>query len=514
MYTTQRTVTIIGAGPSGLAAAYHLQQAGIDYQVIEASDIPGSSWRYVPDDFRLLQPLSEVEMPGLDQVISYLNKHEKANITPKTHLSRAQLLKVMATYAKIFNLNIQFNTAVTQVSKANDSFSIEMKQFAITALANFTYADLFKLKEFCKHHMPSNHLLFNKIKTINLAEKKWQSLPFYKKEVESLIAFLNDHNLSQLKDKLSDSNCLKHTQQIECDYTLVCAGPRTAERFPEKTLTKKPHHTHSRFFKQVTQPGKHLVVGSGLSAASIVETLKQTRFPLRGFTEKEIQTLKKIQLLSMKRDLSQLAVLQKIQAIDLSKNDWNNLAFTKKETNALINLLKYKGYTTLAKKISDNLTTSNVDIAWANRGDDAFFSASPQHDQQRLEQLKPSTAGVTNLPRLAGQEKNDSEVILTFGTGEEQQQHAESEYDKIIYATGYTRSFPYLTALLPDAGNDIPQHTAGNTNVDNLYLVGMPGKDGQPAVISDGSRDAARIAIIIQEKTAPKTTVAATPKIG
>src|ERR1051326_6488505 len=39
------TVTIVGAGITGIGAAYHLDRAGISYHILEAADDVGGVWR-------------------------------------------------------------------------------------------------------------------------------------------------------------------------------------------------------------------------------------------------------------------------------------------------------------------------------------------------------------------------------------------------------------------------------------------------------------------------------------
>ena len=47
--SSARAVGVIGAGGSGVAAATALQRAGIDFEVLEARDGVGGTWRYDPE---------------------------------------------------------------------------------------------------------------------------------------------------------------------------------------------------------------------------------------------------------------------------------------------------------------------------------------------------------------------------------------------------------------------------------------------------------------------------------
>jgi dimethylaniline monooxygenase (N-oxide forming) len=43
-----RRIAVVGAGGSGIAVATALQRAGLDFEVLEARDGVGGSWRYDP----------------------------------------------------------------------------------------------------------------------------------------------------------------------------------------------------------------------------------------------------------------------------------------------------------------------------------------------------------------------------------------------------------------------------------------------------------------------------------
>lgn len=78
---------VIGAGQSGLAAAYHLQKNDLEYLVLEASDQAAGSWPHYYDNLTLFSParyssLPEIHFPGdgnryptKNEVISYLTEY-------------------------------------------------------------------------------------------------------------------------------------------------------------------------------------------------------------------------------------------------------------------------------------------------------------------------------------------------------------------------------------------------------------------------------------------------------
>lgn len=56
---------IIGAGQSGLAAAYYLAKRGIDFVVLEANDRVGDNWRSRYDSLLLYSPARDDALPGM-----------------------------------------------------------------------------------------------------------------------------------------------------------------------------------------------------------------------------------------------------------------------------------------------------------------------------------------------------------------------------------------------------------------------------------------------------------------
>jgi len=59
---TGRRVLVVGAGPAGLSAAYHLARAGHDVTIREASDQPGGMMRYAIPRYRLPRDVLDAEI--------------------------------------------------------------------------------------------------------------------------------------------------------------------------------------------------------------------------------------------------------------------------------------------------------------------------------------------------------------------------------------------------------------------------------------------------------------------
>jgi putative flavoprotein involved in K+ transport len=82
-------VAVIGGGQAGLAVAYYLRRAGLDFRVFDAGDRPGGAWVHGWDSLRLFSPAAYSSLPGWpmppaardgyptrDEVIDYLSRYE------------------------------------------------------------------------------------------------------------------------------------------------------------------------------------------------------------------------------------------------------------------------------------------------------------------------------------------------------------------------------------------------------------------------------------------------------
>ncbi len=82
-------VVVIGGGQAGLAVAYYLRRAGLDFVVQDAEERPGGAWRHTWDSLRLFSPAGYSSLPGWpmppsrtkgfptrDEVVDYLSRYE------------------------------------------------------------------------------------------------------------------------------------------------------------------------------------------------------------------------------------------------------------------------------------------------------------------------------------------------------------------------------------------------------------------------------------------------------
>ena len=111
------SVIIVGAGPAGLAAGACVRQRGVRATIIEASDAPGTTWRNLYDRLHLHTVKQFSGLPGLPMPRSF----------PR-YPTRLQVVDYLSAYAKHFDLNIHYNSPVTQASRVADGWQITTPQ--------------------------------------------------------------------------------------------------------------------------------------------------------------------------------------------------------------------------------------------------------------------------------------------------------------------------------------------------------------------------------------------------
>ncbi|MGT0190790.1 ArsO family NAD(P)H-dependent flavin-containing monooxygenase [Burkholderia pyrrocinia] len=105
---TDIDVVVIGGGQAGLATAYFLRRAGLDYLVLDDQSTPGGAWRHGWDSLHLFSPAQWSSLPGWrmpvsrdkypsrNEVIDYLARYENRYDFPVRrpvhveHVSRVQ----------------------------------------------------------------------------------------------------------------------------------------------------------------------------------------------------------------------------------------------------------------------------------------------------------------------------------------------------------------------------------------------------------------------------------------
>jgi thioredoxin reductase (NADPH) len=107
-----RDVIIVGAGPSGLAAAIHAKQRNLDYQVIEQGVLVNSIFRFPPQMVFFTTP-ELLEIGGLP----FMSPYEKP--------TRAEALNYYRKVVDKFDLLIAYEETVMSISREDDVFAIE-----------------------------------------------------------------------------------------------------------------------------------------------------------------------------------------------------------------------------------------------------------------------------------------------------------------------------------------------------------------------------------------------------
>src|SRR5262245_25873305 len=109
-----RDVLIIGAGPSGLAAAIHAKQHNLDYQVLEQGVLVNSIYRFPPQMVFFTTP-ELLEIGGLP----FMSPYEKP--------TRAEALNYYRKVVDKFDLLIACEETVMSISREDDVFAIETR---------------------------------------------------------------------------------------------------------------------------------------------------------------------------------------------------------------------------------------------------------------------------------------------------------------------------------------------------------------------------------------------------
>ena len=98
---------IIGGGQAGLSTSYFLCQKGHEHLVLERASQAGSVWRNDRwDSFTLLTPNWSIKLPGM----TYSGNN------PDGFMTRAELVAYFEKYIENFELPVQYNTSVTEVT--------------------------------------------------------------------------------------------------------------------------------------------------------------------------------------------------------------------------------------------------------------------------------------------------------------------------------------------------------------------------------------------------------------
>jgi cation diffusion facilitator CzcD-associated flavoprotein CzcO len=107
-------ITIIGAGPAGLAIAGRLSRRGIPYTILEASPNISNSWRNHYDRLHLHTVKQWSHLP-----------HKPFPDEYPLYVPKDLLVEYFESYANEFKINPIFNTKITNIIKSNGHWQLE-----------------------------------------------------------------------------------------------------------------------------------------------------------------------------------------------------------------------------------------------------------------------------------------------------------------------------------------------------------------------------------------------------
>ncbi len=140
MQSSEHTdVLIIGAGQSGLALGYHLQQRGRQVLLVDRNERVGDSWRGRWDSLKLYSPASRDGLPGMPfpaGKTSYPTKDEMGDY--------------LEAYAERFELPVRLGTAVEVLTQEDGRFVAETGDSRIEAETVVVASGVFE-----KPHVPA-----------------------------------------------------------------------------------------------------------------------------------------------------------------------------------------------------------------------------------------------------------------------------------------------------------------------------------------------------------------------
>ncbi|MEQ8418128.1 MAG: ArsO family NAD(P)H-dependent flavin-containing monooxygenase [Imperialibacter sp.] len=113
MTPTVYDVIVIGGGQSGLAVAYYLNRAGLNYVVLDASDDVGGSWQHYWHSLRLFSPAQWSSLPGVLMTGG-----------PDYYPTRNETIDYLRKYEEKYKFAIQRGVTVIDVKKAGGLFDI------------------------------------------------------------------------------------------------------------------------------------------------------------------------------------------------------------------------------------------------------------------------------------------------------------------------------------------------------------------------------------------------------
>ncbi|MBE2181961.1 MAG: NAD(P)/FAD-dependent oxidoreductase [Anaerolineae bacterium] len=110
-------VLVIGAGPSGLASAYYLEQAGISYVIVDRADEVASTWAHLYRSLHLNTASFVTYLPG-----------KRMPVTSPVYPAGHKLYEYIRQYAEEHDFNIRLGVSVRRVAPENGGWLAETSE--------------------------------------------------------------------------------------------------------------------------------------------------------------------------------------------------------------------------------------------------------------------------------------------------------------------------------------------------------------------------------------------------
>ena len=115
-------VIVIGGGQAGLAAAYHLMEAGLDFVVLDADERTGDQWRRRWDSLRLFTPARHDGLPGM-----------AFPARPASFPTKDEVADYLTEYVERFSLPVRNGVRVSQLKRVDRHFEVLTSQGLVAA---------------------------------------------------------------------------------------------------------------------------------------------------------------------------------------------------------------------------------------------------------------------------------------------------------------------------------------------------------------------------------------------
>ena len=102
------SVVIVGGGQAGLAVAYYLRRAEVDFVIVDAGDGPGGAWTHAWDSLHLFSPAGYSSLPGWPMTALY----------SKGYPSRDETIDYLVRYERRYDLPIDRPRIINAVERA------------------------------------------------------------------------------------------------------------------------------------------------------------------------------------------------------------------------------------------------------------------------------------------------------------------------------------------------------------------------------------------------------------